>query len=96
MLDENNQAPYFQVATYHGFISEAAPLGTTISSSANLSTPLTIIALDNDIEEVRSLSFCACAQTAITFTCPEGPDVCMCVYRNVPMKLTKATGLWSI
>uniref|UniRef100_A0A673FMA3 Protocadherin-15 n=1 Tax=Sinocyclocheilus rhinocerous TaxID=307959 RepID=A0A673FMA3_9TELE len=58
VLDENNQTPYFQVATYHGFISEAAPLGTTISSSANLSTPLAIIALDNDIEEVRSLSFC--------------------------------------
>uniref|UniRef100_A0A9J7XJ78 Protocadherin-15 n=1 Tax=Cyprinus carpio carpio TaxID=630221 RepID=A0A9J7XJ78_CYPCA len=53
VLDENNQAPYFQVATYHGFISEAAPLGTTISSSANLSTPLTIIALDNDIEETK-------------------------------------------
>ncbi|XP_016350966.1 protocadherin-15b [Sinocyclocheilus anshuiensis] len=53
VLDENNQAPYFQVATYHGFISEAAPLGTTISSSANLSTPLAIIALDNDIEETK-------------------------------------------
>ncbi|XP_058650149.1 protocadherin-15b isoform X1 [Onychostoma macrolepis] len=53
VLDENNQAPYFQVATYHGFISESAPLGTTISSSANLSTPLTIIALDNDIEEMK-------------------------------------------
>ncbi|XP_016114291.1 protocadherin-15-like, partial [Sinocyclocheilus grahami] len=53
VLDENNQAPYFQVATYHGFISESALLGTTISSSANLSTPLTIIALDNDIEELN-------------------------------------------
>uniref|UniRef100_A0A672LAL0 Protocadherin-related 15b n=1 Tax=Sinocyclocheilus grahami TaxID=75366 RepID=A0A672LAL0_SINGR len=53
VLDENNQAPYFQVATYHGFISESALLGTTISSSANLSTPLTIIALDNDIEETK-------------------------------------------
>ncbi|XP_059387788.1 protocadherin-15-like isoform X4 [Carassius carassius] len=53
VLDENNQAPYFQVATYHGFISESAPLGTTISSSANLSTPLAIIALDNDIEETK-------------------------------------------
>ncbi|XP_052426491.1 protocadherin-15 isoform X1 [Carassius gibelio] len=53
VLDENNQAPYFQVATYHGFISESAPLGTTISSSANLSTPLTIIALDNDMEETK-------------------------------------------
>uniref|UniRef100_A0A673FXD2 Protocadherin-15 n=1 Tax=Sinocyclocheilus rhinocerous TaxID=307959 RepID=A0A673FXD2_9TELE len=53
VLDENNQTPYFQVATYHGFISEAAPLGTTISSSANLSTPLAIIALDNDIEETK-------------------------------------------
>ncbi|XP_016416171.1 protocadherin-15-like [Sinocyclocheilus rhinocerous] len=53
VLDENNQAPYFQVATYHGFISESALLGTTISSSANLSTPLAIIALDNDIEELN-------------------------------------------
>nr|XP_009304713.1 protocadherin-15 isoform X2 [Danio rerio] len=53
VLDENNQAPYFQVATYHGFISESAPLGTTISSSANLSTPLAIIVLDNDIEETK-------------------------------------------
>ncbi|XP_050980465.1 protocadherin-15b isoform X2 [Labeo rohita] len=53
VLDENNQAPYFQVATYHGFISESAPLGTTISSNANLSTPLAIIALDNDIEETK-------------------------------------------
>uniref|UniRef100_A0A671RKX4 Protocadherin-15 n=1 Tax=Sinocyclocheilus anshuiensis TaxID=1608454 RepID=A0A671RKX4_9TELE len=53
VLDENNQVPYFQVATYHGFISESALLGTTISSSANLSTPLAIIALDNDIEETK-------------------------------------------
>ncbi|XP_016296434.1 protocadherin-15-like [Sinocyclocheilus anshuiensis] len=53
VLDENNQVPYFQVATYHGFISESALLGTTISSSANLSTPLAIIALDNDIEELN-------------------------------------------
>ncbi|KAI7796538.1 putative protocadherin-15 [Triplophysa rosa] len=53
VLDENNQAPYFQVATYQGFISESAPPGTTISSSANLSSPLAIIALDNDIEESK-------------------------------------------
>ncbi|XP_051522633.1 protocadherin-15-like [Myxocyprinus asiaticus] len=53
VLDENNQVPYFQLATYHGFISESAPLGTTISSNANLSTPLAIIALDNDIEEMK-------------------------------------------
>ncbi|KAA0725587.1 Protocadherin-15 Precursor [Triplophysa tibetana] len=53
VLDENNQAPYFQVATYQGFISESAPPGTTISSSANLSSPLAIIALDNDIEETK-------------------------------------------
>ncbi|XP_073722817.1 protocadherin-15b isoform X2 [Misgurnus anguillicaudatus] len=53
VLDENNQAPYFQVSSYRGFISESAPPGTTISSSANLSTPLIIIALDNDIEESK-------------------------------------------
>ncbi|XP_072522693.1 protocadherin-15b isoform X1 [Salminus brasiliensis] len=52
VLDENDQAPYFQVPTYYGFIIESAPVGTTISSSANLSSPLTIIALDNDVEEL--------------------------------------------
>lgn len=53
ILDENNQAPYFQFATYQGYVSESSPVGTTISASANLSTPLGIIALDNDIEEVK-------------------------------------------
>uniref|UniRef100_A0A3P9PKQ4 Protocadherin-related 15a n=1 Tax=Poecilia reticulata TaxID=8081 RepID=A0A3P9PKQ4_POERE len=33
-------------------INEASPVGTTISASANLTAPLGIIALDNDIEEV--------------------------------------------
>ncbi|TSK22798.1 Protocadherin-15 [Bagarius yarrelli] len=37
VLDENNQAPYFQQRSYQGFISESAPL----------------IALDNDIEESK-------------------------------------------
>ncbi|XP_051968339.1 protocadherin-15b [Xyrauchen texanus] len=58
VLDENNQAPYFQVDTYHGFISESAPLGTTISSSANISTPLAIITMDNDIEETKDPMVC--------------------------------------
>ena len=53
ILDENNQAPYFQFATYQGYVSESSPVGTTISASANLTSPLGIIALDNDIEEVE-------------------------------------------
>ncbi|XP_047459724.1 protocadherin-15-like isoform X4 [Mugil cephalus] len=53
ILDENNQAPYFQFATYQGYVSESSPVGTTISASANLSSPLGIIALDNDIEETK-------------------------------------------
>ncbi|XP_027133962.1 protocadherin-15 isoform X1 [Larimichthys crocea] len=52
ILDENNQAPYFQFATYQGYVSESAPVGTTISASSNLTAPLGIIALDNDIEEL--------------------------------------------
>ncbi|XP_041645580.1 protocadherin-15a [Cheilinus undulatus] len=52
ILDENNQAPYFQFATYQGYVSESSPVGTTISASANLTTPLEIVALDNDIEEL--------------------------------------------
>lgn len=52
VLDENNQAPYFLQATYQGYVSEASPVGTTISASANLTAPLGLIALDNDIEEV--------------------------------------------
>uniref|UniRef100_A0A3Q1CXV3 Cadherin domain-containing protein n=1 Tax=Amphiprion ocellaris TaxID=80972 RepID=A0A3Q1CXV3_AMPOC len=53
ILDENNQAPYFQFATYQGYVSESSPVGTTISASANLTAPLGIIALDNDIEESK-------------------------------------------
>uniref|UniRef100_A0A3B4YZ70 Protocadherin-15 n=1 Tax=Seriola lalandi dorsalis TaxID=1841481 RepID=A0A3B4YZ70_SERLL len=53
ILDENNQAPYFQFETYQGYVSESSPVGTTISASANLTAPLGIIALDNDIEEVK-------------------------------------------
>ncbi|XP_028820556.1 protocadherin-15b isoform X2 [Denticeps clupeoides] len=53
VLDENNQAPYFQQPTYRGFISESAPVGTTVSSNASLTAPLAIIALDNDIEETK-------------------------------------------
>ncbi|XP_034041388.1 protocadherin-15a isoform X2 [Thalassophryne amazonica] len=53
ILDENNQAPYFQFATYQGYVSEASPVGTTISASTNLTAPLGIVALDNDIEETK-------------------------------------------
>ncbi|XP_028278961.1 protocadherin-15-like [Parambassis ranga] len=53
ILDENNQAPYFEFATYQGYVSESSPVGTTISANANLSIPLGIIALDNDIEETK-------------------------------------------
>ncbi|KAM6956436.1 protocadherin-15-like [Aplochiton taeniatus] len=53
ILDLNNQAPYFQFAAYQGYVSESAPVGTTISASANLTSPLAIIALDNDIEETK-------------------------------------------
>uniref|UniRef100_A0A665X978 Protocadherin-15 n=1 Tax=Echeneis naucrates TaxID=173247 RepID=A0A665X978_ECHNA len=53
ILDENNQAPYFQFATYQGYVSESSPVGTTISAGANLTAPLGILALDNDIEETK-------------------------------------------
>ncbi|XP_029697886.1 protocadherin-15-like isoform X3 [Takifugu rubripes] len=53
VLDENNQAPYFLEMSYHGYVNEASPVGTTISSNASLSAPLVIIALDNDVEETR-------------------------------------------
>lgn len=53
VLDENNQAPYFLETGYHGYVSEASPVGTTIATNASLSAPLAIIALDNDVEEVR-------------------------------------------
>ncbi|XP_034716720.1 protocadherin-15-like isoform X2 [Etheostoma cragini] len=53
VLDKNNQAPYFLETSYHGYISEASPVGTTIATAASLSAPLTIIALDNDVEETK-------------------------------------------
>ncbi|XP_041123541.1 protocadherin-15-like isoform X1 [Polyodon spathula] len=53
VLDENNQAPYFEFSTYQGYIIESAPVGTTISNSGNLTAPLNIIAFDNDIEETK-------------------------------------------
>uniref|UniRef100_A0AAY4C0H7 Protocadherin-15 n=1 Tax=Denticeps clupeoides TaxID=299321 RepID=A0AAY4C0H7_9TELE len=53
VLDENNLAPYFQRTFYQGYVSEASPVGTTISASANLTGPLGIIALDSDIEETK-------------------------------------------
>ncbi|XP_056286606.1 protocadherin-15-like [Pseudoliparis swirei] len=53
VLDENNQAPYFLETSYHGYVSEASPVGTTIATTASLSPPLAFIALDNDVEETR-------------------------------------------
>ena len=53
VLDENNQSPFFLEATYQGFITESAPVGTTVFTDASLTTPLGINVLDNDIEEVR-------------------------------------------
>ncbi|XP_058044814.1 protocadherin-15 [Ahaetulla prasina] len=53
VLDENNQKPFFTKSTYEGFISESSPVGTTISDNRNLTSPLQIIALDNDVEETK-------------------------------------------
>uniref|UniRef100_A0A3B4VLG4 Protocadherin-15 n=1 Tax=Seriola dumerili TaxID=41447 RepID=A0A3B4VLG4_SERDU len=53
VLDENNQAPYFLETSYHGYVSEASPVGTSVATNDSLSTPLAIIALDNDVEETR-------------------------------------------
>lgn len=69
ILDENNQAPYFQFATYQGYVSESSPVGTTISVSANLTAPLGIIALDNDIEEVERKHLCQ-PMITVAYTCP--------------------------
>ncbi|XP_013921364.1 PREDICTED: protocadherin-15-like [Thamnophis sirtalis] len=53
VLDENNQKPFFTKSTYDGFISESSPVGTTISDNQNLTSPLQIVALDNDVEETK-------------------------------------------
>ncbi|KAM9379881.1 protocadherin-15 isoform 1-T1 [Phaethornis superciliosus] len=53
ILDENNQKPYFTRDTYAGFILESSPVGTTISDNHNLTSPLQIIVLDNDVEETK-------------------------------------------
>uniref|UniRef100_A0A8C2RZG8 Cadherin domain-containing protein n=1 Tax=Capra hircus TaxID=9925 RepID=A0A8C2RZG8_CAPHI len=58
ILDENNQSPYFTMPSYQGYILESAPVGATISDSLNLTTPLRIVALDKDIEDIHlSLSY---------------------------------------
>lgn len=41
--------------SYQGYILESAPVGATISESVNLTTPLRIVALDKDIEDVSSI-----------------------------------------
>ncbi|OXB53801.1 hypothetical protein ASZ78_005844 [Callipepla squamata] len=53
VLDENNQKPYFTKSMYEGFILESSPVGTTISDSRNLTSPLQITVLDNDVEETK-------------------------------------------
>ncbi|XP_051474350.1 protocadherin-15 isoform X1 [Apus apus] len=53
ILDENNQKPFFTRATYEGFILESSPVGTTISDNRNLTSPLRIVVLDNDVEETK-------------------------------------------
>ncbi|XP_069467342.1 protocadherin-15 isoform X2 [Ambystoma mexicanum] len=53
VLDENNQAPFFTIGGYQGYILESSPVGTTISANQNLTAPLKIIALDNDVEETK-------------------------------------------
>ncbi|NXC25982.1 PCD15 protein, partial [Campylorhamphus procurvoides] len=53
ILDENNQKPYFTRSTYEGFILESSPVGTTISDNQNLTSPLQIVVLDNDVEETK-------------------------------------------
>uniref|UniRef100_A0A8D2ANN1 Protocadherin-15 n=1 Tax=Sciurus vulgaris TaxID=55149 RepID=A0A8D2ANN1_SCIVU len=52
ILDENNQSPYFTMPNYQGYILESAPVGATISDNLDLTTPLRIVALDKDIEDV--------------------------------------------
>ncbi|XP_054428745.1 protocadherin-15 isoform X2 [Pteronotus mesoamericanus] len=53
ILDENNQSPYFTMPSYQGYILESAPVGSTISESVNLTTPLRIVVLDKDIEDTK-------------------------------------------
>ncbi|XP_062493909.1 protocadherin-15 isoform X7 [Pezoporus occidentalis] len=53
VLDENNQKPYFTRSVYEGFILESSPVGTTISDNHNLTSPLQIVVLDNDVEETK-------------------------------------------
>uniref|UniRef100_A0A803VJH8 Protocadherin-15 n=1 Tax=Ficedula albicollis TaxID=59894 RepID=A0A803VJH8_FICAL len=53
ILDENNQKPYFTRSTYEGFILESSPVGTTISDNRNLTSPLQVVVLDNDVEETK-------------------------------------------
>uniref|UniRef100_A0A7M4ERU1 Protocadherin-15 n=1 Tax=Crocodylus porosus TaxID=8502 RepID=A0A7M4ERU1_CROPO len=76
VLDENNQKPYFTESVYEGYILESSPVGTTVSDNKNLTSPLQIIVLDNDIEETKDpqvhlflndySSFFTVTQTGIT------------------------------
>ncbi|XP_078715933.1 protocadherin-15 isoform X2 [Lampetra fluviatilis] len=53
ILNENNQAPYFERTMYQGYILESASVGTTISSTLQLDSPLSIVALDADVKETK-------------------------------------------
>ncbi|XP_075921720.1 protocadherin-15 isoform X3 [Petromyzon marinus] len=53
ILNENNQAPYFERTMYQGYILESAPVGTTISSTLQLDSPLSVVALDADVKETK-------------------------------------------
>uniref|UniRef100_A0A671GCF7 Protocadherin-15 n=1 Tax=Rhinolophus ferrumequinum TaxID=59479 RepID=A0A671GCF7_RHIFE len=53
ILDVNNQSPYFTMPSYQGYILESAPVGSTISDSVNLTSPLRIVVLDKDVEDTK-------------------------------------------
>lgn len=59
VLDKNNQAPYFLESSYHGYVAEGSPVGTSVAADASLSDPLAVVALDNDVEEVSLRSTAA-------------------------------------
>uniref|UniRef100_A0A3Q2QX69 Protocadherin-related 15b n=1 Tax=Fundulus heteroclitus TaxID=8078 RepID=A0A3Q2QX69_FUNHE len=54
---------------------EASPVGTTVATNISLSTPLTIIALDNDVEEVRTSRACPTRDPQLLFSVDSYSDV---------------------
>uniref|UniRef100_A0A8C5LM18 Protocadherin 15 n=1 Tax=Jaculus jaculus TaxID=51337 RepID=A0A8C5LM18_JACJA len=57
--------------SYQGYILESAPVGSTISDSLNLTSPLRIVALDKDIEDVKImlLGITYASWTELLFKC---------------------------